>query len=164
MAALSETSRPNSPDLARAGVTIDSTIAAVMNSTDARLISPSPPSDELNHSYGRRRESVPGSVHRGEVAVPVGHVGGEGFGQDHGAVGLLVVLQQRDQRPADCAERPVHRVDGTIPVGKPNSGFRPASLEVGGVRRRGHLAVLALAREPRLKVELPGKYREVTST
>ena len=73
------------------------------------------------------------------------------FGDDDAAVGLLVVLQDRDQRPREGDRGAVERVDEprALLLWRLVADVEPAGLEVGAVRRAGHLAVFARSRRGR---------------
>ena len=75
------------------------------------------------------------------------------------AVGLLAILDDRDQRPADRHGGAVERVDvlRRCTRGGPVAAAETTSLVVGRVRGRGQLAVSLLARDPGLAVELAGR-------
>ena len=111
--------------------------------------------------------TVGGAVH---VATGVQHlaalqVGTQRLGDAHRPVRLLVGLEDRHDRAGHRAQRAVERghvrgAAGRALVAHPD--VEPAGLEVGAVRRRGELAVLALGGDPRLAVELPlGREAEV---
>ena len=72
----------------------------------------------------------------------------------HRAVGLLVGLEDRHDRARDRDERAVQRGQRPHLVTEAAPDVEAAGLEVGAVRGRGELAVLALRRDPRLAVEL----------
>src|SRR4051812_30964645 len=74
-----------------------------------------------------------------------------------GAVGLLVGLEDRHDRARDGGQGAVERGERPGPVLEAAADVEPAGLELGGVRGRGELAVLALGRDPRLAVELPDR-------
>src|SRR6185295_15941215 len=95
-------------------------------------------------------ESLPARLDPCEAS----EVGAEGVGQEDGAVGLLVVLEDGDERPADGEARAVERVEearlaavrgAVAEVGAPG-------LEVGAVRAGGDLAVGVLAGEPDFEI------------
>src|SRR5262245_4178439 len=93
---------------------------------------------------------------RNSLGSPGGH---QGRREPHRSVGALTVLEQGDQRAADGDGGPVQRVD----VDRARLGLRavaavePPGLVVGRVRARRQLPVAALARDPALAVELPGR-------
>src|SRR5690606_21411046 len=91
--------------------------------------------------------------HRLQDGPPL-QVGLEGGRDAHGAVGLLVGLEDRDDGARDRHERAVERGHRGRAVLAAGADVEAARLEVGAVRGRGELAVLALARDPRLAVEL----------
>src|SRR5262245_64540496 len=82
------------------------------------------------------------------------HVGPEHGGDTNGAVGLLIVLEDRDQRAADGQARAVQRVTVLRPAPARRAVLQvePARLERLAVRARGDLAVLRLPRQPDLDV------------
>src|SRR5690606_5567406 len=87
------------------------------------------------------------------------HVRLENFRHDHAAVGLLVVFQNGDDRPATCEGRPVERVDeaGALLAFDLVADVKPAGLVIGAVARAGHfaeLATLAAAWHPGFQVVL----------
>ena len=58
---------------------------------------------------------------------------------------------------------PLSVATGAVPSREAAADVEPAGLELGAVRRRGQLAVVALGGDPRLAVELPlGRETEVT--
>ncbi len=82
------------------------------------------------------------------------HVGAQRVGDDDGAVGLLVVLEDRDERAADGESRAVQRVHE---LRLTRFGIAPARLHAPRLKRfavaaRRDLAVLALPRQPDLEV------------
>src|SRR5688572_26982038 len=86
-------------------------------------------------------------------------VGAERLRDPHRAVGLLVVLEQRDQRARDRHGGAVERVDELVLLAalSPEARLEAAGLEIGAVRRAGHLApvaALAAPGQPGLEVEL----------
>src|SRR5262245_38205390 len=76
-----------------------------------------------------------------------------------GTVGLLVVLEQCDDRARRGAQRAVEGRDrpGTFSVAGPD--VEPSRLEFGAVRRRRQLTVTPVRRDPCLTVELAGGRR-----
>src|SRR5690349_8764128 len=93
------------------------------------------------------RYAVPRRTSTSSDAVDATHVRPEGGGHPHGAVGLHVVLEDRDQRAADREPGSVEGVDqpgfGFFHVfsGRPVAGAHPAGLEVREVAARRDLAV-----------------------
>ena len=69
-------------------------------------------------------------------------------------VGLLTVLEQRDQRAADRHRGAVERVQRLCLLVLAHADVQAPGLVVGRVRARGQLAVACLARQPRLAVVL----------
>src|SRR5690606_26999562 len=81
------------------------------------------------------------------------------LGNDNGAVGLLVVLENRNERSADGQARAVERVGELVlpAAGRPVANLRPPRLERLRIAARRDLAILALARQPYLDVERLGR-------
>src|SRR5262245_57242470 len=75
------------------------------------------------------------------------------LGHAHRPVGLLVGLEDRDDRAGHRAERAVEGRDRLDAAVEPAAGVEPPGLELRAVRGRGQLAVLALGRDPGLAVE-----------
>src|SRR5689334_9056539 len=73
---------------------------------------------------------------------------------DHRAISLLVLLEDRNQRATNREARAVERVDRTRSLAgrRPVADLGAPRLEVLVVRARGDLAERALAREPDLDV------------
>ena len=87
-------------------------------------------------SLNRARERAPRSTlrRRGPGPAP-GRYGCSASGQLDRAVRLLVVLQDRDQRPADGGGRPVQRVERLdVAVGAADPRLQAPRLVVGAVR------------------------------
>ena len=80
----------------------------------------------------------------------------EGGGDPDRAVGLLVVLEQGDDRAADRDGGAVEGVEGAVALGRPDPAADAAGLVVGAVRGRGQLPVGSLGGDPGLAVELAG--------
>src|ERR1700761_3346262 len=59
----------------------------------------------------RARERSIGLGIRGSDALETGHIGAQHFGNDDRAVGLLIVLQHRDQGAPDRQARAVQRME-----------------------------------------------------
>ena len=88
-----------------------------------------------------------------DLAAP--EVRAQRLGHHDRAVGLLVGLEHRDDRAGHGAQGAVERGDRPDAARvEPAADVEPAGLEVGAVRGRRELAVLALGRDPRLAVEL----------
>jgi hypothetical protein len=84
-------------------------------------------------------------------------------GQHDRAIGLLVVLEQRDQCSPDRGGSAVQRVQHLdSPVGSAHARLQPSRLVVGRVRAAGELTVLALTGQPCLDVVfLRGRATEI---
>ena len=107
----------------------------------------------------RMRGALMVTLGRGHQALAPVQVGAQRLGHDHAAVLLLVVLEDRDQRPADGEAGAVEGVDeaGLLRVLGPAAGVHPAGLEVAAVRAARDLAIAALPGQPDLDVVGPAR-------
>ena len=114
---------------------------------------PRPRGHGVRRARRRRRLAL-----RSELAEALGQVRAERGGQGDAAIGTLVVLEDRDQRPADRRGRAVQRVQHLdLARRPPDPGLPTSRAVVGVVRARGELPVPALARQPHLEVVLLGR-------
>src|SRR5690606_16835694 len=75
-------------------------------------------------------------------------------GHDDAAVGLLILLEDRDHRPAHREPRTVEGMEqlGLLALGGAMADLRAPRLEVAAVRAAGNLAILLLTGKPDLEV------------
>src|SRR3990170_3165368 len=84
--------------------------------------------------------------------VQAAHPGPQHLGNDDGAIGLLVVLENGDQRPRERQPRAVERVHHFGVGARAAAEAGAASLEVAAVRNRRDFQPLAATRSPGLHV------------
>src|SRR5581483_2541840 len=92
----------------------------------------------------------------GDLDAVESRAGPEDVGDGEGAVRLLVVLPEEDERAADRARGAVERVDEPSAAARvvAHTGLEPPGRVVAVVRARGELAVPLLRRQPDFEVVL----------